>query len=428
MIETYEIATVLMGVIALAYFFKFNNEILFLPLFFFWNTGISRYVAIESGKANWAIVNYTMDIFSFSLEKAELALGLFFIGTAVFFFSFIFFSTLIRNTNKPIDSYLIFREFILTKSSFIIRLFVAFIIINTVFRGMISGSMAYGNSYFMLFGMAIGGLILLMYILYQQLSFSYDGVKKTFYLFLIIYSAFLSYNPNQRFQFLSWLIAIGILITQFQNTFSKFRYYIIGGLGVVIIFSVAGVSRNNNLSEMTLLEIYDAAVNRYETTEDQNMLDGFMMVLDVYPEYLDYTYGMEHLEILMRPIPRQLWPGKPVGGYHNKLGLNDINSGKTVGISQTVYGSFYGEGGLPGIIIFSILYGLFFTLVFNYTDRYNSDMKWLLRGVTVAWILPLLRGGDLPGIVAWLGMSYWPVFWILIQYNKHLKTLNNPNL
>lgn len=425
MIESYEITIMIMGFIALAYFLKYNNEMLFLPLFFFWNTGISRYEAIETGRAGWAIVNYTMDIFSFSLEKAELALGLFFTGTAVFFISFIFFSTLIKNNNKPIDSYPIFREFILSKSSFIIRLFISFLILNTLFRGMITGSAAYGNSYFMLFGMAIGGLILLMYILYQHLNFSTDSGKKTVYLLLILYSAVLSYNPNQRFQFLSWLIAIGILITQFQTTFVKLRSYIIGGFIVVIIFSIAGVSRNNDLSKMTLIEIYDAAMNRYDTAEDQNMLDGFMMVLDVYPQHLDFSYGMEHLEILMRPIPRQLWPGKPVGGYHNKLGLNDINSGKTVGISQTIYGSFYGEGGLPGIIIFSILYGLFFTLIFNYTDRYNSDMKWLLRGITVAWILPLLRGGDLPGIVAWLGMSYWPVFWILYQYNKYLKELGN---
>ena len=78
---------------------------------------------------------------------------------------------------------------------------------------------------------------------------------------------------------------------------------------------------------------------------------------------------------------------------------------------------------IPKLSLLSILYGLFFTLIFNYADRYNSDMKWLLRGITIAWILPLLRGGDLPGIVAWLGMSYWPVFWILIQYNKHLKQL-----
>lgn len=425
MIELYQISCGILGIIALIYFFKQNNEILFLPLFFFWNTGISRYLAIQTGKADWAIVNYTMNIFSFSMEKADQALMLFFIGTVVFFFSFLFFSSLIKQKQEPIDSYPIFKDFILTKTTFIIRLFIFFMIINTVFRGMISGSAAYGNSYFILFGMAIGGLILLMFILYRYLTFKFDPLKKAFYLFLIIYSALLSYNPNQRFQFLSWLIAIGILITQFQTSVNKFKYYLVGGAVIIILFSIAGISRNNDLSKMTITEIYDAAMERYDTAEDQNMLDGFMMVLDVYPQYLDYSYGMEHLEILMRPIPRQLWPGKPVGGYHNKLGLNDINSGKTVGISQTIYGSFYGEGGLPGIIIFSILYGLFFTLIFNYTDRYNSDMKWLLRGITVAWVLPLLRGGDLPGIVAWLGMSYWPVFWILYQYNKYLKELGN---
>ena len=151
------------------------------------------------------------------------------------------------------------------------------------------------------------------------------------------------------------------------------------------------------------------------------MLDGFMMVLDVYPKHLNYSYGMEHFEILLRPIPRKLWPGKPVGGYANKLGLNDYKNAGTVGISQTIYGTFYGEGGVMGIIILSIIYGWLFVKLFRYTYRYNSDVHWLLKGIIIASFVPILRGGDLPGIIAFIGMSYWPVFLFLYQYNKFLK-------
>ena len=237
---------------------------------------------------------------------------------------------------------------------------------------------------------------------------------------MIIYGMWISYNPSQRFQFLSWMVAIGIIAFQTYTPTKKIKYYIIGGAFVMLFFSLAGVARKHNLSNMSFSQMYDAAMERSETKEDQNMLDGFMMVLDVYPEHLDYHWGMEHLEILMRPIPRKLWPGKPFGGYANKLGLNDVKKG-TVGISQTIYGTFYGEGGIIGIIILSILYGWLFVKLFRYSEYYDSDMKWLLKGIIIASFVPILRGGDLPGIIAFIGMSYWPVFLILYQYNKFLR-------
>lgn len=89
----------------------------------------------------------------------------------------------------------------------------------------------------------------------------------------------------------------------------------------MIVFSIAGVARKHNLSQLTYQEIFDEAFERNEKREDQNMLDGFMMLLDVYPYHLNYAYGMEHIEIALRPIPRSLWPGKPMGSYINKLGL-----------------------------------------------------------------------------------------------------------
>ncbi len=63
----YEIATYLLLIIAVIVFLKRNNEFLFLPVIFFLNTGISRYEAVLSGKANWAIVNYTFQQSSYHI-------------------------------------------------------------------------------------------------------------------------------------------------------------------------------------------------------------------------------------------------------------------------------------------------------------------------------------------------------------------------
>jgi len=416
----YQFASLLLLLMAIRHFFKFNDEFLFLPVFFFYLTGISRYTAIVAGKATWVSVAYTRNIFTeMTLEKGMWALGLFFLGTFIFSVAYSIYNGRMSYPDM-VDNDDLFSEFIKEKRRIILGLFVFFVVLNSVFKGMISGSLAYGNSYFFYFGMAIAGLILLAFLVYKSFSFTENFFVKILFLLLMIWAMYISYNPSLRFQFVSWMVALGILLTRNFTPWQKAKYYVMGGIGLFMFFALAGVARTHNLSQLSWKRSMELISARSESKSDQNMLDGFMMVLDVYPEHLDFSYGMEHIEILMRPIPRQLWPGKPVGGYHNKLGLNNLDYG-TVGISQTIYGSFYGEGGALAIIIFSILYGWLFVKLFRYAIRYESDMKWLLKGVIIASFIPILRGGDLPGIIAFIGMSYWPVFVLLWMYNKWLK-------
>jgi hypothetical protein len=169
---------------------------------------------------------------------------------------------------------------------------------------------------------------------------------------------------------------------------------------------------------MSNFEKISAAWQRNKSTEDATMLDGFMMVLQVYPQHLDFHYGTEHLEILYRPIPRSWWPEKPLGGYANKLGLNENMGGGSVGISQSLFGTFYGEGGVGAIVILSIIYAYLINGIMVKSIRFNSDTRHLIKGATIASIIPLLRGGDLPGIYAFIGMSFWPVILFVNRYSS----------
>jgi len=152
------------------------------------------------------------------------------------------------------------------------------------------------------------------------------------------------------------------------------------------------------------------------------------MVLQVYPQHLDYHWGSEHLEILYRPIPRSLWPNKPLGGYANKIGLNDNMGGGSVGISQSLYGSFYGEGGIFGIVVLCFIYALVLNRIMLISLRYKSDVRHLIKGITIASLVPLLRGGDLPGVYAFIGMTFWPVFYFIYKYKKFAVKIMQNNL
>ena len=409
-------------IIGIIIFLSKNDEIpLILPLFFL-ITGLFRYQKVQEGAANWVVVNYTLDIFNLNDKKAQIALQYFLLGTVFFLLSYLFFRYLSLPVNEvKEDKPHSFDLFLKKKTSFILILFVLFTITNTFMRGFVSGAASFGNSYFLQFQFAIGGLILLVFLVYQRVNFSESPALKIFFLLLLIYSIYISYNPTYRFQLLSWMIAIGVMVTTNKSAFSKLKYFAVGGFALLIVFALAGADRGKDFAQMSAVELYDVALERTINTEDLNMLDGFMMVLDVYPKHLDYHYGMEHMEILMRPIPRRLWPDKPVGGYANKLGLTDYENVGTVGISQTLYGSFYGEGGVLGIIIFSIVYGWLLAKLLSISDGYSSDVGGLIKGMVIASLIPFLRGGDLPGIVAWIGMTYWPVFLFLYLYKQSLK-------
>jgi hypothetical protein len=158
---------------------------------------------------------------------------------------------------------------------------------------------------------------------------------------------------------------------------------------------------------------------------DVNFADGMCMLLKVYPDILPFSYGGEHLEILLRPIPRALWPDKPVGSWTQKLAQRRGYTFST-GISPSVYGSFYAEAGLLGILFFSALYGWGTARMSVYFDRYQSLLNSILKGALVASLFAVLRGGDLAGTFAFAVMTFWPLVIFLFSYNRYLQAVLQP--
>lgn len=421
----------LLALVLVIFLFK-NDEFLLVVISFFYSSGLARYelVAIDH-KKGWVYVAYAKKIFSLNHQLGLEALNLFMLGTALFCLSYAVFRIFSRPAKARQENQKMLLNFVRSKQQFILVLFVFFLIVNTLFQGIISnftaagGSISMGVSYFFYFGFALGGLILLMFLAYRSVTFSQAMGSKLVFGLLILFAAYSSYNPLSRFQFVSWVISIGIVYVRNMAPLKKSGLYIVGTVVLGVVFSLAGETRIGSkareLETLTLSQRIERGFARLNSAEDANMLDGLMMVMQVYPYHLPHSYGMEHFEILLRPIPRAIWKDKPVGGYHNKLGLNENMQGATVGISPSIYGSFYAEGGVTGIIILSLIYGYVFMRFFRWAETYNSDLRYIIKGLVISSTIPLLRGGDLPGIIAFIGMTYWPVFLFIYQYNGYIK-------
>lgn len=264
------------------------------------------------------------------------------------------------------------------------------------------------SSYVYLLPMALVGISILNISLWKSGGLPTHSYKLATTL-VIASITYLTFGAALRFQFLGWIVGAGIIIS--SNVSRKKRLAILISTTIICLglFALAGSMRDER--EIDATGGY-SALERFLSAEDANMLDGFIILRNVYPEYLEYSLGRDHLEILIRPIPRSLWPGKPLGGYANRLELNNYSIG-TTGISPTLFGSFYAEGGLLAIVILSIIYGIGFASISSYSLKFQPFASAIIRGVLAAAIIPLIRGGDLAGIYAWIGMAFWPCFLFL---------------
>ncbi len=273
------------------------------------------------------------------------------------------------------------------------------------------------SAYLYLFPFALVGIATVVMCVWKFGGFR-SIFSKAIALFILASVASLTFAPSGRFQFLGWLIAAGVIFS--ANFRPHKRLVLLSTLAVVAIalFATAGALRNTTNS----VNLNQAAWERAFSAEDANMLDGFVLLQEVYPDRLPFSLGMEHIEVLLRPIPRAIWPNKPVGGYMNKLGLIDANSGFTLGISPTLLGSFYAEGWLIGIAFFCFLYSYCIAKLVVYSTRLHPFAGVLIRAVICAALVPLLRAGDLPGIYAWIGMGFWPCF-LVLWLNRHILSM-----
>src|SRR6266576_366990 len=290
------------------------------------------------------------------------------------------------------------------------------IVISLLARRSVGAQMASGksmgfeiSSYMSLFSLSLVGVAILIAALWKSGAF-YRGGDTFLAALLFVVIIYLTFQPGMRFQFLGWFVAVTIILSSGLSVIRRAQVLAIGLVGAIALFAVAGALRND---EDPTVELEQSAWERFAFAQDANMLDGFVLLRQVYPRLLEYSYGGEHLEILERPIPRAWWPDKPVGGYMNKVGIITADTGFTLGISPSLFGSFYQEGGLVGVVLLSVIYGSGFGRLVSFSTRIVPLTGLLIRGSLAAAIVPLLRGGDLAGIYAWFGMSFWPCLLLL---------------
>jgi hypothetical protein len=405
------------------YFSKFDDEIPvyigLINLCFLW-----RLVAIQLGIAQWVNYNYGIP-FEFNPAWGIKGFSYILLGMYLIVGSY----CLCRKHHRlKLEDSLYFDYFIISKQNIIICGLILGPLVTSLSYSFNASGSSLSQSYVWLFPFFRASMIILgglLMINKKKLSF----IKFIIVGILVTVNISTTLVASGRFVLISWGIIFILFVADVVPSKKKSIIYISLGIVFLLLFTGLGMRRYQIFADLGFVELFQAAFFNVLQFNDFNMIDGLVMLLQVYPKYLEYSYGMGHLEILMRPIPRFLWPDKPVGAWQQKLaiaqaqdlyGYNATPELFGTGISPTLFGDFYAEAGLIGIIALSILYGWLFAKIINYSDRYLSHCRLLIKGILIASIFPLFRGGDLPGITAFILLAFWPLIIFIYFYNKKI--------
>lgn len=401
------------------WFLKRNDEIPLLVSGFLFYVASYRFWAVQSGINGW--VNITNFGFDAIIPDAALgALAYIVFGELTLLGAYCCFQSQVVPVLHPVfNNPAVFRW--LRPKLLLLGLSCVPLVISI--RGSVSAQVRGGKSlafqvsgYLFLLPLLLIGVAILLAAIWR-----FGGLPKFTHKLIagiIFFNLFnLTFRASGRFQFLGWMIAAGIV---WSSTYRPWRRLVTLTAALAIALGLFGAAGAMRSVDQASSEFNQAAWQRAFSAEDANMLDGFVLIQQVYPERLDFRFGMEHGEVLLRPIPRAIWPGKPVGGYMNKLGLIDENSGFTLGISPSLIGSFYADGGFIAILFWSIVYGFVLARVVVWSTSLQDFFGIIVRAMLCAALVPLLRGGDLPGVYAWLGMAFWPCLLVLWLWRQQL--------
>ncbi len=410
--DKYTIYTILILNLITGIYYYINKkcEIPFFLAFF--NIMVQyRLLSLELGYGEWVNYDYGVD-FVFNLKIAYEVSVLILIGTSILMYSFMGFYNPNKKRIRDNDNYL--KEFILSKKPYIIVGLAVFSVLQIALAKSNAGGYGFlgklGNTSF---------IILLFLVIIN--TDTKKGIVKIFYIGLFFFMTYLTWSSGLRFQFLGWMIPIGYYMVRNIKPSLKVFYIIAGIFFMMTIFSVARTLTYVANKKVSYRQILDLSFQRMLIADDINFIDGFMMMYEIYPRYLDYDYGLEHLDIVLRPIPRAIWPSKPLAGWFQNFAAKYGKKTQMVGFSPTIYGVFYAEGAQAAIIIFSVLWAWALARLYSSFSGFTSILSIFCIGILLSSLVPILRSGDLPGDFAVVFMSYWPFIIFVRRYKKFVK-------
>jgi hypothetical protein len=170
----------------------------------------------------------------------------------------------------------------------------------------------------------------------------------------------------------------------------------------------------------------DAGMSKFDKlrarfdTQDFGNFDYLTFLVAIVPgRTATYTYGAQYLQLFTEPIPRILWPGKPIGAPVRTFNINAY--GNFLGLTLSLPGDGWCSGGWLGLVITMGIAGSILGFFHRWFWRnINNPMVAVFYSTATAMLIQWFRDGGISiakfMLWAWLPLLIWlGITWLLSE-------------
>ncbi len=152
-------------------------------------------------------------------------------------------------------------------------------------------------------------------------------------------------------------IFFGYFVMSKKEKSVKHKFYIVASIAAAALIMgmfIQYILRDEGFYHFNK-DSFDNRLMRLTRWEPVDAYDNSMFLVSLIPHNIDYLYGKSLYSLLVNPIPRKLWPGKPTDFGLFMASLRDSSYIK--GLAGSLTGESYANFGIAGVVLIFLIFG-----------------------------------------------------------------------
>ena len=254
---------------------------------------------------------------------------------------------------------------------------------------------ASGYSYSALLWLASVGVLIL------AVADRWRSVPAVLGFLLIGLSQVIPFVSGSRSMMLPTLLAVVLLAYLRVRRRPPLYLIAVGGIALFVVGIAAPSQYRAAAQERSVLDgvsvVLDdpgTAAANFVLGGDTAMASDFAVALDYVPSMLDFRFGSTYVEALARPVPRSVWPDKPLALDTQLMYLIWPSLAPYVGFAYSIFAEPYFNFSYIGELGILLLFGLACRWLYEWTSA-NPRSYFAMGVFALAWpyIIVFVRGG-----------------------------------
>lgn len=191
------------------------------------------------------------------------------------------------------------------------------------------------------------------------------------------------------------IIICSVIIWIIRDSKIKFSVLIISGVLVIFLIGFLGSFRNSSYTGAKSSSFETSSLTDFLVDQGVKKLsqrnwefNSLLPILAYVPEQVNYLYGETFAGLVVSPVPRSIWPGKPYVSLGRRAGAIFFNL-DLVSIPAGPLGEAYWNFGVFGVAVIFLLFGIFHSYLAQlFVYFYNVPFTWVIYALVIYLLTP----------------------------------------